>query len=87
MIPILDTEINLKHSAFQDLYTDGNPTPKVLSYPKSKKFVSGDSEDEEDFTDNDGHGTHCAGIAAGCQYTAMPINYANQAIKLPPQKE
>ena len=66
MIAILDTGINLNHSAFQDLYTDGNPTPKVLSYPKSKDFVSGDCKD---FTDHDGHGTHCAGSAAGCQYS------------------
>ena len=49
------------------------------SYPilNQKNFVVG--EDEGNFTDHDGHGTHCAGIAAGCQYSdayqlGKPIN-------------
>ena len=59
VIAILDTGINIDHHAF------GNDQ-KVLPHPLSKNFIADRRED--DITDVDGHGTHCAGIAAGFQY-------------------
>lgn len=60
VIAILDTGINTQHLAF-------SAGQRVLPAPQySRNFVQGQSPD--DITDLDGHGTHCAGIAAGCSY-------------------
>ena len=58
-IAIIDTGIDANHSSLDDL--DDNPAtndPKVIAF---KDFVNG----KETPYDDNGHGTHCASIAAG----------------------
>ena len=66
-IAIIDTGIDASHAALDDL--DDDPTtwdPKVIAF---KDFVNGlddlDPSDGMDAYDDNGHGTHVAGIAAG----------------------
>ncbi|MGQ4834408.1 MAG: S8 family serine peptidase [Candidatus Asgardarchaeia archaeon] len=66
-IAIIDTGIDASHVALDDL--DDNPDtydPKVIAF---KDFVNGlddlDPSDGMDAYDDNGHGTHVAGIAAG----------------------
>ena len=54
VIAIIDSGIDSKHSAF-------NSENKI--HPDSKNFLGPRSD--KDTTDEEGHGTHCAGIAAG----------------------
>ena len=58
-IAILDTGIDAAHEWLDDLDDDpATDDPKVVAF---RDFV----EDETEPYDDDGHGTHCAGIAAG----------------------
>ena len=74
VIAILDTGIDTTHPAFstgdQSImpYPQG---PKIL-HSYSKNFAS--DEPEDNITDTDGHGTYCAGIAAGFQFTYSKKN-------------
>jgi len=66
-IAIIDTGIDAKHVALDDLDDDPNTwDPKVIAF---KDFVNGlddlDPNDGMDAYDDNGHGTHVAGIAAG----------------------
>ena len=63
VIAIIDTGINKKHKVFQN----GN---KI--HPESKNFVDAN---EKDFNDEDGHGTQCAGIAAGLKISEGDFEY------------
>ena len=63
VIAIIDTGINKKHKVFQN----GN---KI--HPESKNFVDAN---EKDFNDEDGHGTQCAGIAAGLKISEGGFEY------------
>jgi len=58
-IAILDTGIDAAHESLDDLDDDpATDDPKVIAF---KDFVGSQTEPYDD----DGHGTHCAGIAAG----------------------
>ena len=59
-IAILDTGIYRSHDAFKP---DNEFVPKISAL--SKNFCNGD---EDDINDEDGHGTACAGIAAGMPF-------------------
>ena len=73
VIAILDTGINTQHSAFPI-------GQKVLQY--SKNFVQDELPDN--IIDLNGHGTLCAGIAAGCSYfNAYHVDNLSQLINFP----
>jgi len=66
-IAIIDTGIDASHVALDDLDDDPNTwDPKVIAF---KDFINGlddlDPSDGMDAYDDNGHGTHVAGIAAG----------------------
>ena len=72
-IAILDSGINFVHSAFKN---------KIVAV---KNFVNDDRDNIDCVIDSDGHGTHCAGIAAGSQFYC-PINtdLNSECIMIPP---
>ena len=57
-IAIVDSGINMSHSAFD---VEG----KICPFPASRSFIG----NERDLKDAEGHGTYCAGIAAGRELT------------------
>ena len=67
MIAILDTGINMKHRAFQWPASYHTDKPKVLPAPEYSRNFHPDQL-QNDITDHTGHGTFCAGIAAGNPY-------------------
>lgn len=73
VIAILDRGINMEHSAFKSPDAD-----KVLPAPNYSKNFHHD-QPENDITDHTGHGTLCAGIAAG-------ISYGNTFLRLSDQQ-
>ena len=64
VIAILDTGINMKHSAFQWPASYHTDKPKVLPAPEYSRNFCPDQL-QNDITDHTGQGTFCAGIAAG----------------------
>lgn len=62
-IYIVDTGVNTTHEEFQVV---GGPGPGRADYPPDAHFHF--LVPDEAHADEDGHGTHCAGIAAGNRY-------------------
>ena len=67
VIAILDSGINKEHAAFQWPSWYRKCEPKVLPAPKYSKNFRPDQL-QNDITDHTGHGTFCAGVAAGSAY-------------------
>ncbi|GEM_PF-6684636 len=78
VIAVLDTGLNFSHEAFQDYGIIDNPTidqdyyaglelnaSDPQYYSAKVPFAYNYGDDSNDATDLHGHGTHCAGIAAG----------------------
>jgi subtilisin family serine protease len=63
-IVIQDSGLQIDHPEFQD----SSGTTRVVQQDWYSGFSGGGSMPTEHYTDYDGHGTHCAGIAAGKTY-------------------
>ena len=81
MIAILDTGINMKHSAFQWPASYHTDKPKVLPAPEYSRNFHPDQL-QNDITDHTGHGTFCAGIAAGSPYDIAHLRMSSQQYTL-----
>ena len=81
VIAILDSGINMEHAAFQwpSWYRKGKP--KVLPAPEYSRNFRPD-QSQNDITDHFGHGTFCAGIAAGSAYDNPCIQMSDQQYAL-----
>ncbi len=72
-IAIIDSGINYTHSAFKN---------RIVAI---KNFVSDETDNIDCIIDSDGHGTHCAGIAAGSQFYCPTSSDPNsECILVPP---
>ena len=65
-IAIVDSGIDESHDCFSDSYGDGDFTKKIVGWAD---FTFGG--DNGTVTDYNGHGSHCAGIAAGVGTTVL----------------
>ena len=65
VIAIIDSGINMEHLAFQCRPAD---MPKILPAPDFSRNFNKTDQLDNDITDRIGHGTFCAGIAAGSSY-------------------
>ena len=79
VIAIIDSGINVEHSAFQWPASYREDKPKVLPAPDFSRNFNSDQL-QNDITDLSGHGTLCAGITAGSSYAGkFPGGVAPQA--------
>ena len=81
VIAILDTGINMKHSAFQWPASYHTDRTKVLPAPEYSRNFQPDQL-QNDITDHTGHGTFCAGIAAGSPYDIAHLRMSSQQYTL-----
>ncbi len=77
VVAIVDTGVDLKHEDLKDnLWT--NPNTKVLKGLHGYDFVNGDDNPQDD----DGHGSHVAGIIGAKANNSVGISGVNQNIKI-----